>query len=160
MGVPPMYTFTDTGAIKHLHWWNNLALLIELLQGLGSTSLRGENTTTKTTTNNVDGKLSGNHYADDDMLLQMTMMIIVLMVMMINMSMIDHDAAGISIIRNTSAMLVEEMFASLFLFIGMHFQIFVRKFLAHLHTAYASPQKLAWPLSNVTWKGAFPVRHW
>ena len=34
-------------------------------------------------------------------------------------------------------------FVSLFLFVGTHFRIFVRKFLVHLRTMYASPQKLA-----------------
>ena len=35
----------------------------------------------------------------------------------------------------------------LFLFIGTHYQIFVRKFLVHLCTVYASPQKLMQPLN-------------
>ena len=33
-----------------------------------------------------------------------------------------------------------------FHFVGAHFRIFVRKFLVHLRTVYASPQKLARPL--------------
>ena len=40
-------------------------------------------------------------------------------------------------------------FVSLFLFVGTHFRIFVRKFLVHLRTVYASPQKLARPLGSV-----------
>ena len=36
-----------------------------------------------------------------------------------------------------------EMRHSFLYFVGMHFRIFVRKFLVHLRTAYASPQKLA-----------------
>ena len=36
---------------------------------------------------------------------------------------------------------------SLFVFVGTHFRIFVRKFLVHLRTVYASPQKLALPLT-------------
>ena len=38
---------------------------------------------------------------------------------------------------------------SLFLFVTTHFWIFVRKFLVHLRTMYATPQKLARPLFRV-----------
>ena len=40
-------------------------------------------------------------------------------------------------------------FISIFLFVGTHFRIFVRKFLVHLRTVYAS-QKLARPLISLS----------
>ena len=43
----------------------------------------------------------------------------------------------------------DDAFISPFLFVGTHFWIFVRKFLDHLRTVYASPQKLARPLVDV-----------
>ena len=42
-----------------------------------------------------------------------------------------------------------ELCHSFLYFVGTHFQIFIREFLAHLRTVYASPQKLARPLSSV-----------
>ena len=43
-------------------------------------------------------------------------------------------------------------------FVGTHFRIFVRKFLVHLRTVHASPQKLARPLcynpTRVLWFGS------
>ena len=39
-------------------------------------------------------------------------------------------------------------FVSLFHFVGTHLRIFVRKFFVHLRTVYATPQKLARPLST------------
>ena len=39
-------------------------------------------------------------------------------------------------------------FSSVFLFVGTHFRIIVRKFLVHLRTVYASPEKLAWLLDH------------
>ena len=41
-----------------------------------------------------------------------------------------------------------EMRHSLLYFVGMHFGIFVSKFLIHLRAMYASPQKPAWPLTH------------
>ena len=40
-------------------------------------------------------------------------------------------------------------FVYLFLIIGMHFWIFVGKFLVHLHWVYVSPQKLVRPLGLI-----------
>ena len=42
-----------------------------------------------------------------------------------------------------------EMRHSFLYFVGTHFRIFVRKFLVHLRTVYASLQKLARPLNMV-----------
>ena len=39
-------------------------------------------------------------------------------------------------------------FISLFLFVGTHFRTFVRKFLVHLRTVYASPQTPSGPLDQ------------
>ena len=52
-----------------------------------------------------------------------------------------------------------EMRHSFFSFVGMYIQIFVRKFLVHLRTVYASPQKLARPLEQVDMEACKSVKN-